>query len=307
MPESVTFRNGTVRLAGTLYLPATSGRHPAIVVFHSASGASRYDPTYQHLVTDLPTIGYAVLLFDRRGSGESSGDFMTASFKDLAADGISAIQYLMTRKEIDHRRIGVWGISQGGWLGPLAATMSRDIAFVVTVSACGVSPAAQMDYAATYALEHSGQPPGVVRRALQVRAALNEYYRGRARREEVEAAVRSIRREPWFEQVFLPAAGDLPEDPTGSKWSLEMDYDPISVMERVRVPMAFFFGESDRWVPVDESIARIKGATQANPSVMIRRVQGTDHLMATGTPDSGGPVSRVYVNALLEWLRGVTP
>lgn len=194
--EAVSFKSGDVRLAGTLYLPAGDGPHPAMVVFHSASGPTRDFPTYQHLTTDLPRAGYAVLLFDRRGSGSSSGDFETASFQDLAADGVSGVQYLKTRKEIEPTRIGVWGISQGGWLAPLAATMSPDVAFVVAVSASGVSPAEQMDFAAAYTLEHSGQPAGVIKRALGVRAKLNDYFRGRVRREEAHAAVQAIRGEP---------------------------------------------------------------------------------------------------------------
>jgi dienelactone hydrolase len=301
-PEPVSFHNGDVTLSGTLYLPAGPGPHPAVIAFHSASGPSRDYPTYQHLATELPRAGYAVLLYDRRGSGTSTGDFPSASFEELAADGIIGIRYLTGRREIDRQHIGVWGISQGGWLAPLAATMSRDIAFVVAVSASGVSPAAQMDFAAKYGLEHSGQPASVVNRALAVRAKVNDYYRGRASREETEAAVRAIRDEPWFEQVFLPGGGDLPPDPAQTKWYLEMDYDPIPVLKRISVPMAFYFGESDRWVPVDESIAKIRAATESNRRVTIRRFAGTDHLMGTGTPDSGGPVSQEYVKALVAWL-----
>jgi hypothetical protein len=300
--EPVSFRNGAVTLAGTLYLPNGSGRHPAVVVFHSASGPTRDYPTYQHLTTALPQAGYAVLLFDRRGSGSSTGDFETASFRELAADGISGVQYLARRADISRSRIGVWGISQGGWLGPLAATMCPSIAFVVAVSASGVSPAEQMDFAAKYTLEQSGQPASVVKQALAVRGKVNDYYRGRLSRAKAEQAVRTISSAQWFEQVYLPRGGDLPEDPAGTKWRLEMDYDPLAELRQVRVPMAFFFGESDRWVPVDESITRIRNATRSNPNVVIRRFAGTDHLMGTGTPDSGGPVSPEYVEELVDWL-----
>ncbi len=300
--EPVSFPSDAVTLSGTLYLPKGSGRHPAVVVFHSASGPSRDYPTYQHLTTALPRAGYAVLLFDRRGSGTSTGDFETASFRDLAADGIAGVQYLARRADIDRGRIGVWGISQGGWLGPLAATMSRDIAFVVAVSASGVSPAEQMDFAAKYTLEQSGQPANVVQQALAVRGKVNDYYRGRMSRAEAEQAVQTISSAPWFEQVYLPRGGELPPDPAGTKWRLEMDYDPLAVLRRVRVPMAFFYGESDRWVPVDESITRIREATRSNSKVAIRRFAGTDHLMGTGTPDSGGPVPEEYVEALVAWL-----
>jgi uncharacterized protein len=303
--EPVSFQSGAITLSGTLYLPKSSGTHPAVVVFHSASGPTRDYPTYQHLRTVLPRAGYAVLLFDRRGSGTSTGDFETASFRDLAADGIAGLQYLAHRADIDRQRIGVWGISQGGWLGPLAATMSRDIAFVVAVSASGVSPAKQMDFAAKYTLEQSGQPASVVKQALAVRGKVNDYYRGRLSRAEAEQAVRTISSTPWFEQVYLPRGGELPEDPAGSKWRLEMDYDPLAVVKGVRVPMAFFYGESDRWVPVDESIVRIREATRSNSKVVIRRFAETDHLMGTGAPDSGGPVSPEYVEALVGWLGGL--
>jgi dipeptidyl aminopeptidase/acylaminoacyl peptidase len=277
-PEPVSFHNGDVTLSGTLYLPAGPGPHPAVIAFHSASGPSRDYPTYQHLATELPRAGYAVLLYDRRGSGTSTGDFPSASFEELAADGIIGIRYLTGRREIDRQHIGVWGISQGGWLAPLAATMSRDIAFVVAVSASGVSPAAQMDFAAKYGLEH---------------------FRPACQRGEPGLGGEG---EPWFEQVFLPGGGDLPPDPAQTKWYLEMDYDPIPVLKRISVPMAFYFGESDRWVPVDESIAKIRAATESNRRVTIRRFAGTDHLMGTGTPDSGGPVSQEYVKALVAWL-----
>jgi dienelactone hydrolase len=158
-----------------------------------------------------------------RGSGTSTGDFETASFRDLAADGIAGVQYLARRADIDRGRIGVWGISQGGWLGPLAATMSRDIAFVVAVSASGVSPAEQMDFAAKYTLEQSGQPASVVQQTLAVRGKVNDYYRGRVSKPEAEQAVQAIRSAPWFEQVYLPprcTCRRIPRGPSGSwRWT----------------------------------------------------------------------------------------
>ena len=195
-----------------------------------------------------------MLLFDRRGSGASDGDFNAATFAVLAADGIAAVTFLRSREEIEPGCVGVWGMSQGGWLAPLAATMSDDIAFVVAVSAPGVSPAAQMDYAAARALRANDQPPGVIERALRVRAVVNDYYRGRAAESQAEQAVAGIRNEPWFGQVFLPNAGDLPRNPTQTKWYTEMDYDPLNAISRVRVPIVFFFAETDAWVPVEESI-----------------------------------------------------
>src|SRR6185369_8798398 len=150
--EEIVFTNETVQLAGTLYKPETSMAHPALVVLHAASGETREFPFYQHLVTQLPARGIAVLLFDRRGSGRSSGDFETVSFETLATDGSAAVEYLRSRDDIDKGRIGLYGISQGGWIAPLVIGLRSDIAFLIIVSGCGVSPAEQMDYGAAYNL-----------------------------------------------------------------------------------------------------------------------------------------------------------
>jgi pimeloyl-ACP methyl ester carboxylesterase len=299
-PIPVTFRDGDVALSGSLYLPPGRGPYPAVVALHPAGGATREFPAFGHLTSALPAAGFGVLLFDRRGSGQSTGDFQTASFDDLARDGIAAISYLRKRRDIDPQRIGIWGMSQGAWLAILAAARSSDIGFVVSVSGPGVSPAKQMDYAATYALRASGQPQAVVDRALAAREAVNAYFRGSTSREDAQRAIAGIRDEPWFDQVFI--ARDLPEDPRRSKWHLEMDYDPMVALARVRVPIAFFFGDIDPWVPVDQSIANIKEATRQDPHVAIQRIAAANHYMATGGGDATTPTSAVYVERLVKWL-----
>jgi len=302
VPEAVTFTNGAIIFAGTLYLPAGRGRHPAVVVFHAADGGTRDFHAYRHLLTALPAAGFAVLIYDRRGSGASGGDFHAATFEDLARDGLAAIKLLESRQDIDPARIGVWGMSQGGWLATLAATLSPHVAFVVAVSGPGVGPARQMDYSASYALREAGYSADVVKQALQVRATVNDYYRGRTGRSDAEQVVEGARKEPWFAEIMLPNSGNLPDDPRHSKWYDTMDYDPLAVLGRIRVPIIFFFAEKDRWVPVDESIANIRRAMRSNRTVTIVRIRGADHYMETGTPDSGGPTSEQYVKRLVEWL-----
>ena len=89
------------------------------------------------------THGVAALAYDKRGVNESTGDFRIVSFTDLAADGLAAVAVVKARTDIDPGRIGVWGMSQGGWLGPLAASQSKDVAFVIAVSAQGCRPASR--------------------------------------------------------------------------------------------------------------------------------------------------------------------
>ncbi len=110
----------------------------------------------------------------------------------------------------------------------------------------------------------------------------------------------SIRHQPWFDQVFLPIGDSLPGDPKHTKWYSRMDYDPIEVLARVKVPIAFFFAEDDPWVPVEESMALVRRATRGNPDVTIQRVPKTGHYMEVG---ANGQVSDDSLAQLLRWLR----
>jgi alpha-beta hydrolase superfamily lysophospholipase len=110
-------------------LPADSHSHPAVVLFHG-SGAQERDLFTARWFAEQ---GIAALAFDKRGVGKSTGNFRTVPFMELCDDGLAAIDYLKSRKEIDAKRIGVWGLSQGGWLGPLAASRSPEVSFVIAV------------------------------------------------------------------------------------------------------------------------------------------------------------------------------
>src|SRR3984957_19460516 len=125
--ESVHFASGKLVLAGTLILPDGPPRRPAVFLFHGSGRQGRDLQTARWFAEQ----GFAALTYDKRGVGESTGDFQAGPFMDLCDDGLSAVAYLKSRKEIDPRHIGVWGMSQGGWLGPLAASRSADISFVI--------------------------------------------------------------------------------------------------------------------------------------------------------------------------------
>jgi hypothetical protein len=134
--ESIHFASGNLTLAGTLLLPDGTQRHPAVFIFHGSGPQGRDLSTARWFAEQ----GFAALTYDKRGVGESTGDFRAGPFMDLCDDGLAAVEYLKSRRQIDPRRIGVWGLSQGGWLGPLAVSRSADISFVIAVSGPGVSP-----------------------------------------------------------------------------------------------------------------------------------------------------------------------
>jgi dienelactone hydrolase len=299
----VSFARGDATFAGTLYRPAGAGPFPAVLVFHAADQPTRKYRGYQEVALALTHAGIAVLTFDRRGSGESTGDGGSASFADLARDGLAGVALLKSRSDIDNRRIGVYGISQGGWLSLLAAAMSRDIRFVAAVSASGVTPARQMAYAARHAMESQHVAPESIAKALEVRAVVDDFYRGTVDAHVAEQAIAPLRSEPWYPYMYLPNRGQLPSNPTSSKWAREMDFDPIPVIRAVRVPTLLVYADSDAWVPVNQSIRYMRDAAISSPKVTIETIPGTQHEMErTSGPKEGTMLSSVFLRELAAWL-----
>jgi pimeloyl-ACP methyl ester carboxylesterase len=303
MKEEITFQNGDVLLKGTLTKPDTNTSCPVVIVTHTSNAGTRDFGVYQHLTNLLPPLGIAVFLFDRRGSGESSGDFETASFFDLAADAQAAIDHLKLRSDIDAKRIGVWGMSQGGWIAPLTASNSADIAFVIAVSAVGVSPAEQMNYSAEYELREQGFPEEAIRQMLDLHNLVNEYYRGKADRSKAQEKLDAYRKEAWFPFAYLD--DDLPQDPTVDKWHQEMDFDPLPIIQNVHVPTLLLYGERDPWVPIDKSIAVWK--EHGPDDLDIHQIKDANHFMIS-IPHSGiqgdqGPQVEAYSAVLTQWLK----
>ncbi|MBK9055098.1 MAG: alpha/beta hydrolase [Chloroflexi bacterium] len=142
--EEVTFTNGDVTLAGTLLIPEGPGPHPAAVMIHGSDPARRTSGFYRAWADWLVHQGLAVLLYDKRGVGDSTGHYAEfasdTNLDNLAGDALAGVQMLKTRPEIDPARIGIQGPSQAGWVGPRAAAQSPDVAFMVMLVGPTVSP-----------------------------------------------------------------------------------------------------------------------------------------------------------------------
>src|SRR4029453_11964423 len=133
--QDVRFTNGEAQLVGTVYLPEHGDHLPGIVALHGASEPTREAALYRHLLESLPAMGFAVLVYDRRGSGASSGNLNGIDYETLADDAIAARAALAKVPRIDRAKIGFWKFSQGGWLAMLATERSKNAAFAISVSA----------------------------------------------------------------------------------------------------------------------------------------------------------------------------
>ncbi len=273
-----------------LSLPAGDGPFPAIVCLHPADDASRDHYLFRHLEAILPPVGIAVVRFDRRGND--------VPFAEQVRDTEAVVDALRARNDIDPRRIGLWGFSQGAWIASLVAAGSEPgrIAFLVLVAATGVSPAEQMRYGTAKQAKAAGHSAAEVDALLRLRAAFEEYARGTRPRTEVQRLIDAAKGEPWFARAWV-----RPELPAAPGFWPDMDFEPAPVAARVAVPTLLFYGEDDEWQPIDASIAAWSGRGRT-----INRLRGTAHAPTLGGERDVASIAPDYTDSLVAWLRKVT-
>lgn len=278
-------RDGFV-LAGS-YLPAGS---TAVVALHGAREGTRDSELYRHLHELLPPAGIGVVTFDRRGEGESTGDSSRGRFQEQVDDALAVLQ------AIDAERVGIWGISQGGWIGPLVAAASAEVAFLVLVASIGVTPSEQMMDAVEKQLRLAGYGDDVVARVLDLRRRFEDWVHTRAPEPDGQLAadLSAALDEPWVGQLWLPPT--LLDEEGVRLWIEEMDFDPRPVFAQVRVPTLLFYGEADSWAPIEPSVEAWRAARGDEVEIVV--IPQAEHDLTL--PD--GSLAPEYTSKLVDWL-----
>jgi pimeloyl-ACP methyl ester carboxylesterase len=224
-------------------------------------------------------MGIAVLVFDRRGSGQSSGDLSKADYETLADDAIAGQHALTQVSRINPKKIGFWGLSQGGWLAVLAAERSKDAAFAISVSAPVVTADQQMQFATRNLLTVRRYSQVDVQGMLTARKAWMGYLHGNRSRDEAAEALREAEGKPWFGISYLPRASQLTNDPKHDPNRIRLDDDPLAAVQHVKVPLLFLYADSDPWVPVGESLRRLQALATKMPNIQYAVVGNANHEM----------------------------
>jgi dipeptidyl aminopeptidase/acylaminoacyl peptidase len=263
----VTFPSDGVTIAGSLRLPPAPGRHPAVVYAHgSGPGTGNQISLLAHFFLHR---GIAVLGYDKRGVGASTGDWRRIDFPELASDALAAVRYLRSRPDIDPQKVGLFGISQGGWIVSLAASRSPDVAFFISHSGPGVSPRKQEFTMLTNIMGEAGFSRDEIDGVLQAMSLLYEFGKTGKNGDKLDELVGKLKQNPKLADFLPPLSKELDRDKLYEKqemgdpgwfYHLDVDYDPIPAVKRLRSPGLFIFGKHDFTVPVDESVGRIEAA-----------------------------------------------
>lgn len=280
--EAVSIPSGDVTLAGTLTSPRSRGRHPAIVLLHGGGAQTRDFFWVTHFFARR---GFTVLAYDKRGAGQSTGDWRTARAVDLSDDALAAVGYLRARPDIRSDRIGLYGSSAGGWTAPLTAARAADrIAFVIVRSGSYLPERQNIIYEVEGDMRSAGYGDAQVvqmRTLHQLAIAVNDQDSW----EQFRAALADAQGAPWFDLARLPRAV--------ASWDTEhiadiqrfveaqhrTDFDVLPTWGLLQMPVLYQVGGRDRYVPGPDSAARLREALSGNRDATIILYPAGDHPM----------------------------
>ncbi len=267
--SEVSFRSGDLTLRGTVIAPAEAGaRRPGVVLVHGAGAGTRRD-RLMPAAEAFATRGLVTLVYDKRAAGYTPS---RRDFSQLADDALAAAALLRTRPEVDPAKVGLWGVSEGGWVVPIAAARAPDLAFIIVIAANGVSPAQQHAWAMREHARRAGvSSPG------QNRFGVN--------------AVRMLADADMFAQAH---------------------HDPVPVLARVRSPILAIWGGRDNSTPPGDALRIYRDVlSRANhPSYTLRVFPEGNHgigLLRNGVgEDRRDRFVPGYPELVTSWVNDVT-
>lgn len=332
-----------VKLAGSLTVPKGDGPFPCVIMITGSGPQDRNEELLGHkpflvIADHLTRQGIAVLRFDDRGVAKSKGNFATANSADFATDVIAGLEFLKTRKEIDPKKIGLMGHSEGGLIAPMVAAARSDVAFIVMLAGPGLSGEEVLRLQA-YII---GKKMGASEESLKKQAALSADSM-KVLREEPDDAKAIERMKQLVDQVLaglspterkemiatFGGAGKATEEKdaeamvkklleaqmakVASPWfRYFLTYDPRATLAKVKCPVLALNGELDLQVTIDENLPAVEKALKegGNKDVTCVRLPELNHLFQhtkTGLPSEYGTIEETFdpkaLELIGEWIK----
>ncbi|MBI4889104.1 MAG: alpha/beta hydrolase [Acidobacteria bacterium] len=303
-------KSSGVTLAGTLTMPAGKGPHPALILVTGSGPQDRDESLMGHkpflvLADCLTRQGIAVLRYDDRGIGKSTGSFATATSLDFSMDAEGALDFLKTRPDINAKSIGIAGHSEGGIIAPMVAARRSDVAFIVLLAGTAVTGADVILEQGQAIARVSGATEEQLKAARAKQLEFTRIMNSTSDPGELEKKLRE----------FLAGApnADAQIRQLTSPWMrFFMTYDPAPTLAKVKCPVLALNGEKDLQVLPDQNLPPMKAALEkgGNKDVTILRLPSLNHLFQsakTGAVSEYAQIEETMSPAALEaiakWVR----
>ena len=296
--EEISFESGKFHVVGDLRLPEGTGPFPVVLFVHGSGPADRTgEGSYPPIIERMLRAGYATFSWDKPGTGESTGELREPTLRHQRAQIVlDAVEVMKARSDIDSQRIGLWGISQAGYVMPLALMQSEDIAFMICISCPGMSGTDQTTYQNMAMALCTGTPKGQADRRTELLAELEAAHTYKTYgeyvhyREVIEALFGTAVQAPQgYGFGVVPEKAWLANDSENEHW-----WNPIEVIEQTEIPVLAIFGDKDPQMdPIQGAYAYRKAVEQAgNPLSRVDLFPKANHGIVTS--ETGCPADDLH-------------
>ncbi|MGA7162271.1 MAG: alpha/beta fold hydrolase [Bacteroidota bacterium] len=326
--EDVSYENGDagITLAGTFTKPKSGGPFPVLLLITGSGPQNRDEELFGHkpflVIADyLTRRGIAVLRVDDRGTGKSTGVFSAATTRDFAGDVRAGIKYLKSRSDVNGKKIGLLGHSEGGLIAPMVASESKDVAFIVMMAGPAL-PGDQILYLQDSLVSTAmGIPPEEIQKELRLNRTLYSLIRIESDTMKLQQEIRSAIRESMASdsatvgKINEEAVNAAVKQFTSPWFRFFVTYDPIPALEKVNCPILALDGSKDLQVPATQNLEGLELAFKAsrNKNAIAKLLPGLNHLFQkaeTGTPVEYSRIEETInpgaLKVIGDWVEEVT-
>jgi pimeloyl-ACP methyl ester carboxylesterase len=318
-----------VYLSGTLTFPKLGENFPAVILITGSGPQNRDEEIFGHkpflVISDFLTRnGFAVLRYDERGVGASTGDFSKATLRDFANDVLSAIDFLKSRDEINKNQIVLIGHSEGAMIAQMVALEnSSDIASIIMLAGVAIPGDELILLQSRTIATLEGRPEKEIDRAIVNQKLMIELLKSDKANKEIEEEIRKIVYQSF---TNLTEIKDQPNESVKrfvelqiktvmSDWYRDfLKFNPSEYLEKISIPVLALNGEKDAQVPSKENLRAIESALKkaGNKKYKVLELKGLNHLFQsceTGSISEYGKIeetfSQLALDEILKWLKEI--
>jgi len=306
---------GHNELAGTLSVPNGKGPFPAVVLISGTGQNTRDEDVWGHkiflvLADALNRRGIAVLRYDKRGVGSSTGDYNAATTVDFTSDAEAAVTWLKTQREIDQHQVGVLGHSEGGIIAPAVAAEDKSVAFVVMIAGPTIRGDKLFVLQSAMTAKTYGAPDDyIAKRKLFDQELYDAIIAAPSDAIALDRAGVIVAKGVGEKLIDSNEAGTLPQDDARPWERYFLAYDPAPTLASLKVPVLALNGSLDVQVPAREDLAAAREALKSNPKATAIELPGMNHLLQdakTGSPNEYNnieeTISPTALNIICDWV-----
>jgi alpha/beta superfamily hydrolase len=318
--ENVVFKNNldSISLAGTITYPKMGSDFPAVILISGSGPQDRNSELLNHkpflVIADyLTKRGIAVLRVDDRGTGEAEGEYNETGLNGFVNDTESAFEFLKTRKEINHSKIGLIGHSLGGIIAPIIASENTDVSFIVILAGSGIRGDKLMLLQKEKIERKMGVPEtGITQGQNNMKGAYDIILKSNDNKTELQTELKN-----YFTKVF---GAMLPEsqiqtisEQMSIPWLTDfIKFDPQTSLSETKCPVLALNGSNDLQVPPKENLEIIEKILKenGNEDVETKQLENLNHLFQeseTGLPNEYATIEQTFspkvLEIITEWIK----